>query len=115
MHHDTDFEIDRRNILRDAAIVDAAWRIVELNGINALTRSAIAQEADVSPASVSNFGRVRLTRGEHDRIGYRERVLAAVMKRAVEKSDLRMMRIGLVDGCLSLDDVPAGLRASVRI
>jgi hypothetical protein len=111
----TDQEIDERNAKRDDCILDTAYRIVETRGMSALTRETLAYEANLSPASVSNFGRYRISNGEHSREGYRTRVLRAVMDRAIEQGDIRMLRIGLADGCLKADGVPVRLRASVGV
>lgn len=111
----TDAEIDERNAARDQRALDAACRIVENKGLSALTREAIAHEADLSPASVSNFGRHRISNGSHSREGYRSRLLCAMMNRAVEQGDVRMLRIGLADGCLKPDAIPMRLRAAAGV
>lgn len=111
----TDAEIDERNAARDRRALDAACRIVETKGLSGLTREAIAHEADLSPASVSNFGRHRISNGEHSREGYRTRILRAMMDLAVEKGDVRMLRIGLADGCLKPDAIPMRLRAAAGV
>lgn len=107
----TQDEIDERNAVRDERALDAACRIVETRGLSALTREAIAAEANLSPASVSNFGRHRISNGKHAREGYRTRILRAMMERAIEKSDIRMLRVGLADGYLKPDAIPVRLRA----
>lgn len=107
----TQDEIDERNAVRDERALEAACRIVETRGLSALTRDAIADEANLSPASVSNFGRHRISNGTHAREGYRTRILRAMMERAIEKSDIRMLRVGLADGCLKPDAIPVRLRA----
>lgn len=108
-------EIDERNAIRDDRVLNAAWAIVEARGVSGLTRDAIADEADLSPASVSNFGRTRISNGKHAREGYRSRILRALMTRAIEKGDVRMIRVGLVDGCLKPHDVPTPLRAAAGV
>lgn len=110
-----DQEIDERNADRDEKTLEAAWRIVETRGLSALTRDAIADEANLSAASVSNFGRTRISNGTHAREGYRSRILHAMMNKAIEKADVRMLRIGLADGCLKPDALPIHLRAAVGI
>lgn len=109
----TEDEVDERNAQRDERALAAACRIVETKGLSALTREAIAHEAQLSPASVSNFGRQRISNGEHTREGYRTRILAAMMNAAIEKGDARMLRVGLADGCLRPDAIPVSLRAVV--
>lgn len=104
-------ERDERNDARDARTLAAAVRIVETRGLSGLTRDAIADEAGLSAASVSNFGRHRITNGDHDPLGYRTRILRAMMDQAIERADVRMIRIGLADGCLRKDDVPPHMRA----
>lgn len=111
----TDAEIDERNAARDQRALDAACRIVENKGLSALTREAIAHEADLSPASVSNFGRHRISNGSHSREGYRTRILRAMMELALERGDVRMLRIGLADGCLKPDAIPMRLRAAAGV
>lgn len=106
-------EIDERNARRDERVLDAAWLLVETKGLSALTRDAIAFAAGVSAASVSNFGRTRITNGEHDSESYRTRIMRAMMNRAIETGDTRMLRVGLVDGCLREDDIPMRLRGTV--
>lgn len=108
-------EIDERNDIRDQRTLDAAKRIVETRGLSGLTRDAIADEANLSAASVSNFGRNRIINGDHIRVGYRSRILRALMDAAVEKADVRMIRVGLADGCLRSTDVPVHLRAAAGI
>lgn len=108
-------QVDERNEARDARTLAAATRIVETRGLSGLTRDAIADEARLSAASVSNFGRHRITNGVHDRTGFRLRILRAMMDAAIEKADMRMIRIGLADGCLRRDDVPMHLRGAAGI
>lgn len=110
-----DQEIDERNAMRDERALDAACRIVETRGLSALTRDAIADEANLSPASISNFGRTRISNGTHAREGYRTRILRAMMNRAIEKGDVRMLRVGLADGCLKPDALPIHLRAAAGV
>jgi hypothetical protein len=107
-------EIDERNAARDLRVLNAARRVIETNGLSALTREALADEARVSAASVSNFGRTRITNGEHDREGYRPRILRALMDAALESSDLPMLRVGIADGCLRLEDLPVHLRLALK-
>lgn len=106
----TPTEIDERNALRDRKVLDAAARIVETQGLSGLTRDAIADCAQVSPASVSNFGRHRISNGTHDDTGYRARILRAMMDEAIEAGDVTMLRVGLADGCLKPADIPDELR-----
>ena len=108
-------EIDERNAIRDDRVLAAAWAIVEARGVSGLTRDAIADEADLSPASVSNFGRTRISNGKHAREGYRSRILRAMMEKAIASGDVRMIRVGLVDGCLRAADVPTPLRAAAGV
>jgi AcrR family transcriptional regulator len=109
----TNEEPDERNGRRDERIMRAACKIVEDRGLSALSRDAIAAEAGVAPSSVSNFGRSRITNGDHPRgESYRTRILRDMMGQAVDRGDLRIIRIGLADGCLRSDDVPVHLRAA---
>lgn len=101
---------DSRNADRDAAILAAAIRIVGTRGLSGLTRDTIADEAGLSAASVSNFGRSRITNGDHDNLGYRMRILRAMMDDAISREDMRLLRIGLADGCLRATDLPPDLR-----
>lgn len=106
-------DIDERNEKRDDAILDAAARVIERDGLSALTRDAVAEEANLSPASVSNFGRTRITNGTHDRSGYRARILHALMWRAIGTRNLSMIRIGLADGCLKRADLSDDLLVAI--
>lgn len=110
MHAD---EIDERNAIRDGRTLEAARAIIERNGLSALTRDYIAEVANVSPASVSNFGRTRISNGEHGREGYRSRILRALMADAIMRSDVKMLRIGLADGCLRPAELPPHLQRAV--
>jgi AcrR family transcriptional regulator len=103
-------EIDHRNYLRDGRILAAAGRIIRARGLNALNRETIANEAGVSPTSVSNFGRTRITNGTHERLPYRTRILAGLMSQAIDDGDLKMIRVGIAEGCLKAHDVPPALR-----
>lgn len=107
-------EIDERNAARDLQVRNAARRIIEAKGLSALTRDAIADEARVSAASVSNFGRTRITNGDHAPEGYRARILRALMDEAEQSRDLPMLRIGLADGCLRLADLPTHIRLALE-
>lgn len=107
--HCTPAEEDERNALRDERALTAAKLIVETRGLSALTREAIAKAAKLSPAGVSNFGRTRISNGDHDSEGYRARILRALMDQAIAEGNLRMVRIGLADGCLRVDALPAAL------
>lgn len=109
----TDGEIDERNILRDARILAAAREVIEQSGLSGMTRRAIAERARLSRAGVSNFGRTRLSNGDHDSEGYRSRIMRALMDDAIARSDMRMVQIGLADGCLRPDALPDHMRAAV--
>lgn len=111
----TDQEIDERNAIRDEQALAAARWIVETRGLSALTRDAIAEKANLSPASVSNFGRTRISNGDHSREGYRTRILRAMMDEAIARGDVAMIRVGLVDGCLERDAIPTHLRAAAGV
>ena len=111
----TDQEIDERNAQRDRKVLDAAYAILSTRGVSGLTRDAIAAQADLSPASVSNFGRARISNGTHAREGYRTRILSVIMERAVADGDVKTVRIGLVDGCLKARDVPTALREQAGV
>lgn len=63
---------------RDGAILAAARRIIETKGLSALTRRAIAAEAGISPATVSNFGVVEFASGGPPSEGYRKRIMRAL-------------------------------------
>ena len=108
-------EIDERNAQRDERVIEAATSIIGAHGLSGLTREALANEARLSPASVSNFGRTRITNGDHDSEGYRPRLLRALMNRAITTGDIRMLRIGLADGCLKDADVPTRLRSAAGL
>ena len=120
--------LDGRNATRDERVLAAARVILETRGLASLTRDAIAQEAGVSAASVSNFGLTRLTRYNSRRAdqrrenpirdstnGFRPKVLLALMADAVERADLAMLRIGLADGCIRAADVPEALRGDLGL
>ena len=107
-HSSPDFEAI--NADRDRRVLEAARSLIMAKGLSALTRSAIATEANLSAASVSNYGRRRISNGDHSPEGYRARILGALMAEATHSDDLPMLRIGLADGCLRLEDVPVRLR-----
>jgi AcrR family transcriptional regulator len=98
-----DIEIDERNAARDERVLTAARAIVTSDGLSALTRETIAQEAGVSPASVSNFGRSRISNGDHSREGYRTRIMDALMVQALDEQNDRLIAIGVADGFLTVD------------
>lgn len=106
-------DVDERNERRDTRVLEAAERLIRARGISTLTREAIADVAGVSPTSVSNFGRTRITNGEPCGEGYRSRILRAVMDVAIERADLSMLRIGIYDGCLRPENLPDNLRAVI--
>jgi len=106
-------EIDERNELRDGRILAAAKRLIDTVGLSGMTRESLATASGNSPASVSNFGRHRISNGAHGREGYRERILAALMAEAIEQGDVRMLRVGLADGSLRPADIPDPLREAV--
>lgn len=108
-----DLEIDERNARRDERVLAAAAAIVSTHGLSGLTRDAIAEHANISPASVSNFGRHRISNGDHSDEGYRSRILRAMMNAALAADDVKTLRVGLADGCLKLDEVPMRLRSAV--
>lgn len=109
----TDAEIDERNEVRDRRVLEAARAIIKRDGLKALTRDAIADEARLAAASVSNFGRTRISNGTHDGLGYRERIMAALMADAMAARDIAMLRVGMVDGCIQLSDLPDDMRATI--
>ena len=104
----TEFHLER-----DDKILAATRRLIEREGLTSLTRDKIANEAGLSAASVSNYGLTSITNSPPPSEGYRTRILRGLMAQAVERSDVRMVRVGLVDGCLKADDLPAHLRKAV--
>lgn len=113
----TDQEIDERNAIRDQQILDAAARVIQRDGLKALTRQAIGEEAKLADGSISNFGRTRISNGAHEPLGYRERILAALMQRAqdAEPVDVGMLRVGLVDGCIQPCDLDDRCRVALGV
>ena len=109
----TDAEIDERNEVRDRRVLEAARSLIRREGLKALTRDAIADEARLAAASVSNFGRTRISNGTHDTLGYRERIMSALMLEAQETRDVAMLRVGLVDGCIQASDLSDEMRGLV--
>lgn len=106
----TEFHLDR-----DDKILAAARRIIENQGLSALTRDKIANEAGLSAASVSNYGLTSITNSPPPSEGYRARILRGLMAQAVERSDVRMVRVGLADGCLKVDALPNHLRKAAGV
>ena len=104
----TDFFMER-----DDKILAATKRIIEREGLSALTREKIADEAGLSIGSVSNYGLSSITNSPPPSEGYRARILRGLMQQAVERADVKMVRVGLADGCLKLDALPDFLRKAV--
>lgn len=104
----TDFFMER-----DDKILAATKRIIEREGLSALTREKIADEAGLSIGSVSNYGLTSITNSPPPSEGYRARILRGLMKQAVDRGDVRMVQVGLADGCLKLDALPDFLRKAV--
>lgn len=103
------------NSERDTAILSAATRIINDEGITALTRSRVAEVAQMSPASVSNFGRTSITNSAPPADGFKQRVMSALMAAAIAAGDLPMLRVGLVGGFIRRDELPDPLRADVGV
>lgn len=99
---------------RDARILAAARRVIGDAGMRAFTRRALAREANMSDGAVSNFG-VSSYLKDKPSAGYRERILAALMRDAIDQGDISMIRVGIADGCLRGDEVPEGLRAAAGV
>lgn len=110
-------EIDPRNIERDTAILDGARRLIRERGLGWLTRARLADYAGISATSVCNFGRSSLSTTSPDQSagGYRERLLKALMARAVDERDVVLIGAGLTDGCLSADALPGDLRSMMGV
>lgn len=108
--YDGSTDLDKWAAMRDRRILDASRRLIGRGGLRSLTRKAIAEEAEISPATVNNFGRTSTQRNYRPAEGYRERVLAALMADAIDKADIAMIRVGVADGCLRCEDVPEALR-----
>lgn len=98
---------------RDDKILAATKRIIEREGLSALTREKIADEAGLSIGSVSNYGLSSITNSPPPSEGYRARILRGLMQQAVDRADVKMVRVGLADGCLKLDALPDFLRKAV--
>lgn len=114
-HYDGTTEPDTWARVRDERILAATRRVISASGLQGLTRKAIADAANMKPATVSNFGRTNYKQNGTPTNGYRERILAALMAEAIEKGDIAMIRVGVADGCLRGEEVPAGLRAAVGL
>jgi AcrR family transcriptional regulator len=97
--------IDERNKERDAKVLDAAYHLLRTKGLSAFTRDAVAEAAGVSPASVSNFGRTRITNGTHRDGKYRPRLMRAVMDRAWQTDDRLVLMMGVAEGIIRPDEV----------
>lgn len=108
-------DVDPLNLERDGAILDGARRLIRERGLGSLTRSLLAQYAGVAPASVSNFGRTRLSSTPPPAEGYRERLLRALMAEAIAARDVVLIGAGLTDGCLQPDDLGDELRAVMGV
>lgn len=108
-------EIDPRNTERDAAILDGARRLIRECGLGQMTRTRLAGYAGVSPTSICNFGRSSLSTAPLAPDGYRARLLKALMAQAVADGDVVLVAAGLVDGCLSADELPGELRAMMGV
>lgn len=110
-NHDPTADIDERNMLRDSRILEAARSILLKRGLAFLTRDAIADQANVSAASVSNFARHRITNGSHDSLGYRQRIMTALLNDALAANDIAIIRICVADGSVSRDTLPGNIAA----
>lgn len=110
-------DIDPRNHERDAAILDGARRLIRKEGLDQLRRAKLAHYAGISPTSVNNFGRTSLSSTTADPAdgGYRSRILKVLMKQAVTDRDIVLIGAGLVDGCLSADELDGELRAIMGV
>ena len=106
----TDLAIDPRNTERDAAILEGARRLIRERGLSRMTRETLAAYSGVSPTSVSNFGRTSVSTSPPPDNGYRDRLLSALMAQAIADRDVVLIGAGLVDGCLSADDLSDELR-----
>lgn len=88
--------LDDRNTTRDDRILEAARGLVHEHGLSGMTREAIAMRAGLAVGSVSNFGRQRITNGQHPRGDQvMPRIRDALMVDAVERGDLVVLRMGL--------------------
>ncbi len=95
---------------RDTAILKAATQIIRDQGITALTRARVAEVAQISPASVSNFGRTSITNSAPPADGFKHRIMSALLDVAVRVDDLPMIRVGVVGGFLRREDLPDDVR-----
>ena len=86
---------------RDEAILDAVLALVERQGLAGLSRYAIAREAGISPASVSNFGLSSISRLMPPTAGFRGRIMKAIAERGVATGNAQMIRIGQIEGYLA--------------
>ena len=86
---------------RDEAILDAVLALVERQGLAGLSRYAIAREAGISPASVSNFGLSSISRLMPSTAGFRGRIMKAIAERGVATGNAQMIRIGQIEGYLA--------------
>lgn len=114
-HYDGTTEPGEWAKVRDTRILAATRRVIDRGGLQGLTRKAIADAANVKPATVSNFGRTNYKQTDKPTEGYRERILAALMADALVKGDIAMIRVGVADGCLRGEEVPEGLRAAAGV
>lgn len=91
--------IDPRNLSRDDRILAAAVRLSVQHGYRNITRQQLADEAGVSPTSVSNFQRSQITNGDHPprKRGVMYDVRDALMQRAVDTGNLTVLAQGLAD------------------
>lgn len=85
---------------RDEAIIEAVMRLVDRQGLAGLSRYVIAQEAGISPASVSNFGLASMSRLQPRTAGFRGRIMKAIAERGVATGNAQMIRIGQIEGYL---------------
>jgi hypothetical protein len=80
---------------RDAQILVAAVQIASDHGIRMVTRARLAQEAGLSPGTVSNYGIDRPYDDRSPRIGVVERVRADVMRYAIDNGVLTILAEGI--------------------
>lgn len=93
--------------------MDAMVLLARRDGYVNVTRGMVAQAAGVSQASVSNYGRRRITNGDHPRgEPIMPRLRDALMRHAVETGDLTVLAQGIANRHAIALEAPEQLRAA---
>lgn len=107
-----DYQPDPRNAQRDERVLLAAVALARSVGYRRVTRQAIADHAGLAAGSVSNYGRTRMTNGDHASSRAMDDVRTAVLQWAVDNGDLHLVAQGLADRHPAVLAAPEALRVA---